>query len=110
MLDRLADRHEHLESLSRRQPMLIAKLRNRHALDEFQDKEGPAIGRRPRVQNFGDVGMIHQGQSLPLRLEAGQHFLRPHTRLDELYSDQPLHRRGLLRHPNRAHAPFANVF
>jgi hypothetical protein len=53
--------------------------------------------------------MIHQRQRLPLGLEAGDHLPRVHSGLDELERDQPLDRLLLLGHPDRAHAPFADV-
>ena len=54
--------------------------------------------------------MVHQGQGLPLGLEAGDDLLRVHAGLDELDGDQALDRLGLLGHPDRAHAAFADLF
>ncbi len=52
--------------------------------------------------------MIHQGQGLPLGLEAGDDLLGVHAGFDELDGDQSLDRLGLLGHPDRAHAAFAD--
>ena len=61
------------------------------------------------VEDLGDVGVVHQGQGLPLGLEAGEHLLRVHARLDDLQRHQALDRLGLLGHPDRAHAAFADL-
>jgi hypothetical protein len=108
VLDRLADRHKQLQPLPRRQLVRVAVARDRHALDQLHDEEGPAVGRRPGVEDPGDVRVVHQGQGLPLRLEARQHLLAVHPRLDQLDSDEALDRLGLLGHPDRAHAAFAH--
>jgi hypothetical protein len=54
--------------------------------------------------------VVHQGQGLPLRLEAGDHLSGVHAGLDELDSHEPLDRLGLLRQPDRAHAALAELF
>ena len=73
VLDRLADRHEQLEPLARRELLLVAVLGDRHALDEFHDEVRPAVVGRAGVEDLGDVRVVHQGQRLPLGLEAGEH-------------------------------------
>ena len=87
VLHRLADRHEQLQPLARRQAVVVAVLRDRHALDQLHDEEGPAVLRRPGVEDPGDVGMVHQGQGLPLGLEAGDDLAAVHARLDQLEGD-----------------------
>ena len=57
------------------QLVLVAVLGDRHALDQLHDEEGPAVGGRAGVEDLGDVGVVHQGQGLPLGLEAGEHLL-----------------------------------
>ena len=54
---------------------VVAVVGDGHALDQFHHEEGSARVGRAGVENLGDVGMIHQGQSLPLGLEAGQELL-----------------------------------
>ena len=44
------------------------------ALDQFHDEERPAVGGRAGVEHLGDVRVVHQGQRLPLGLEAGEHL------------------------------------
>ena len=53
--------------------------------------------------------VVHQGQRLPLGLEAGDHLARVHAGLDDLQGDQAPDRLGLLGHVDRAHAAFADL-
>ncbi len=53
--------------------------------------------------------MIHQGQRLPLLIEAGEHPLGVEAGADDLDGDAALHRRGLVGDPDLAHAPFAEL-
>ncbi len=48
-------------------------------------------------------------QGLPLRLEAGEHRLGVHPRLDDLHRHRPLDRLGLLGHEDAAHAAGADL-
>jgi hypothetical protein len=52
--------------------------------------------------------VVHQGQRLPLRLEASNDLFGVHAGLDELQRHQALDRFDLLGHPHRAHAAFAD--
>ena len=53
--------------------------------------------------------MVHHGQCLPLRLEAGDDLPGVHAWLDHFESDLPLHRLSLFGHVDRAHPSFANL-
>jgi len=87
VLDRLADRHEQLQPLARRQVVVVAVFRDRHAVDQLHDEVGPATphapllkggsrfcpplakggkGGRPAIENAGDIDVVHHGQRLPL--------------------------------------------
>ena len=110
VLHGLADLHEQLQPLPRRQAVLVAVLRDRHALDQLHHEVRPAGVGRAGVEDLGDVGMVHQRQRLPLGLEAGDHLLRVHARLDDLERDLALDRRRLLGHEDGAVAPFADRF
>ena len=44
----------------------VAILGDGDALDQFHDEVGPAALGRAAVQHLGDMGMVHQGQGLPL--------------------------------------------
>jgi hypothetical protein len=108
VLHRLANRDEQVEALGNRQSGLVAVLRDWHALDIFHDEEGPTLPGRAAVEHSGDVGMVHQGQGLPLRLEPGQDHPRVQACLDQLDGHLPAHRLGLLGQPHRAHASLAD--
>ena len=73
-------------------------------------KNGRPLVRESAIEHLGDVRVVHHGQGLPLGLEACEHGLRVHARLDQLERDLPLHRLGLLRDPDLAHAAFADPF
>ena len=108
VLDRLANRHEELQTLAEREPLLVAILGDRRPLDQFHHEKRTPRGRAARVQHAGDIGVVHHGQCLPLGLEAGQDGLGVHAGLDDLDGDGPLHRLGLLGQEDAAHASFAN--
>ena len=63
----------------------------------------------PASRTRGDVGVVHQGQRLPLGLEPGDHLLRVHARLDDLQRHLAADGRRLLGHVDDAHAPFADL-
>ena len=51
--------------------------------------------------------MVHDSQRLPLELEAPQHGLAVHSKLDDLERDTPAHGFALLGQVDRAHAALA---
>ena len=53
--------------------------------------------------------MVHHGQRLSLRLEAGDDRLRVHAQLDDLQRNLAAHGLLLLSHINHAHAAFADL-
>ena len=54
------------------------------------------------------AGMVHQGQSLALGLEARDHFAGVHPGFDQLERHAAAHGLLLLRQPDLAHAAFAD--
>ena len=108
VLHRLADRDEQRQPLARREPGPVAILGDRHALDQLHHEVGAAVG-LAGVQDLGDVGVVHQGQRLPLLIEAGEHPLGVEAGANHLDGDAALHRRGLVGDPDLAHAPFAEL-
>ena len=88
--------------------VLVAVLRDRHALDQLHHEVRPAGVGHAGVEDLGDVRVVHQRQRLPLGLEAGDHLPRVHPRLDDLQRDLALDRRGLLGHEDRAVAALAD--
>ena len=109
MLDRCADDQKQLDSLFRGETVLVAVLGDSDAADEFHDKVGPAIARRAAVKHSGDIAVIHQRQSLPLGLKAGDDFLRIHAWLDDLQRDFAHDGLGLFGHVDRSEPSFANL-
>ena len=53
--------------------------------------------------------MFHEGQGLALGLEPADDLLGVHAGLDELQRNHSLDGLGLLSHPDRAHAAFADL-
>ena len=109
VLDRLADLDEQLEPLVRGEIVLVAVIGDLHAAHQFHDEVGPARFGRARVENFGDVRMIHQRQRLPLGFEPGDDLLGVHAQLDDLQRHPPPHRFLLLGHIDDAAAAFADL-
>src|SRR5262249_37875469 len=64
VLDRLAHWDKQLEAFERREPVAVAVLGDRDALDELHDEVGVSGFGRPRVHDLGDIRVVHQGQSL----------------------------------------------
>ena len=63
----------------------------------------------PASSTRGDVGVIHQRQGLPLRLEAGDDLRRIHARLDDFQGHLAADRFFLLGHIDDAKAPLADL-
>ena len=78
--------------------VLVAIIGDADPAHQFHHKVGPARFRRPCVQHLGDVGMVHQRQGLPLRLEPGYHLPGVHAQLDDLESHPAFDRLLLLGH------------
>ena len=108
VLDGVADVDEQLEPLRGGQVVLVAELGDGNTLDQLHHEIGASRIGGPRIQHPGDVRMVHEGQRLSFRLEAGDHLGRIHPRLDDLEGDLAPHRPFLLGHVDDAEAPFAD--
>ncbi len=108
VLHGLADRDEQRQPLAGRQPGPVAIVGDRHALDQLHHEIGAALG-LPCIQDLGDVRMIHQGQRLPLLVEAGEHPLGVKAGANHLDGDAAVHGLDLVGDPDLAHAPFAEL-
>ena len=90
--------------------MLIAIVAQRYTLHQLHDEKRRSRLRRPRVQKLGYVRMVHHRDRLTLRIESRQYLLRlPSLDPNELQRHLAPHRLGLVRHPDRTHAPLANL-
>ena len=108
VLHRVANLHEQLQPVARRKLVLVAVLRDRHAVHQLHHEVRPARFRRAGVQHLGDVRMVHQRQRLPLGLETGDDLPRVHARLDHLQRDLAADRVLLLGHVDDAEAALAD--
>src|SRR6266699_875626 len=95
VLHRLA--HQNKES----QPFIgwklvpIAKIGDRHPIDQFHDEEWPPSFRRAGIQDLGDIWVIHSRQDLPLAFKPGDHLTSVESRLDDLERNLASNRLGL---------------
>jgi hypothetical protein len=109
VLDRLADRHEQLQPLARRQAVVVAVLGDGHAVDQLHDEIRPAGFGGPGIEDAGDVDVVHHSQGLALGLEPGDDLLGVHAGLDHLEGNLAADRVSLLGHEDRAHAALADL-
>ena len=89
--------------------VLVAVVGDLDAPHQFHDEVGPARFGGAGVEHLGDVGMVHQGQRLPLGLEAGDDLLGVHAQLDDLERHPAADRFLLLGHIDHAAAAFADL-
>ena len=109
VLHRRADLAEERQSFRQAEPVLVAVVGERDALDQLHDEERPAAVGGAGVEDPGDVRVVHQRQGLPLGLEPGEHRPRIHARLDQLERDLPLDRLRLFGEVDAPHPPFADL-
>ena len=95
VLHGLADRDEQLQPGPHREPLPVAVVGDRLALDQLHHEERLVGLGGAAVEDAGDVGVVHQGQRLPLGVEPGQDRPRVHADLDQLEGDLALDRLGL---------------
>ena len=110
VLHGLADGDEQFEPGPDRQPVAVAVVGDRLAFDQLHHEERLAGLGGAAVVNAGDVGVVHQGQCLPLGVEPGQDHARVHADLDQLERHLAVDRLGLLGPVDGAHAPLAEDF
>ena len=109
VLDGLANLNEKVQALGGGKIFLVAIVRDFDAADQFHDKVGPAGVGRAGLEDFGNVGMIHERQRLPLRFESGDNAPRIHTELDDLEGDAAADGVFLLGHVHHATSALANL-
>ena len=108
MLDGVADQREEFQTLPGGRVVVVAVLREGHAVDQLHHEVGPARLGGARIEDLGDVGMIHHRQGLLFGREARDHFPGVHARLDDLQGHLAADRLLLEGHVDDAHAPFAD--
>src|SRR5205814_8880339 len=78
--------------------MLVAIVGNPRAAHQFHDEERPAPFSRSGIEDSGDIWMVHQRQSLPLRLEAGDDLFGLHPEFEYLQGNPAADGFGLFSH------------
>src|SRR5579859_3737393 len=84
VLHRLADLDEQREAIAGRKLLLVAVVSDLDAPNQFHDEEWPPSIGRPRIEDPGDIRMVHQSQRLAFRLESGDHAFGVHAQLNNL--------------------------
>ena len=79
----MAHRREKFEAFSGIQEVPVAVVCDRDTGHILHDEVRTAAV-FSRIQYLGNVGMVHQGQGLTLRLESGDDLLGVHPQLDDL--------------------------
>ena len=87
VLHRVARLREQTQPLSHTKPACVAEVRDRVALHILHRKVRPTRRRQATIDHLRDVRMVHHRKRLPLLLEARDHALRVHARLDDLERD-----------------------
>ena len=90
--------------------LFVAMLGDRYALNQLHHEVRLPCAGDPAVQHAGDVGMVHDGQRLPFRLEPGDDILGGHSGLSDLQSRFSTNGLDLLGDVDHAHPALANDF
>jgi hypothetical protein len=109
VLDRSTRLDEQLQALACRELVTIAECGDRLARDVFHHEVRSAGVGGAGVEDFRDVGVIHQRKGLALGFEARNHVASVHAELDKLQRDGAADRVRLLAAPHDAHATFADL-
>ena len=106
----LADVDEQSKAFADGQLVIITVLGDRHAANQLHHEVRPARGGLAAVEHVGDIRMVHHGQRLPFRLEAGNDLPRVHAGLEDLERDAASDGLRLLGHEDNAEPALANLF
>ena len=109
VLDGTAHVAKQFEPFVGRQPVAVTVVGDRNPFDQFHDEVGTARFGGATVEDPSNVGVVHHRQGLPLGLEAADHLLGVHARLDDLQGHLAANRLLLDGHEDRAHAAFADL-
>ena len=69
----------------------------------LHDEKRAPFRRGPGVENFGDVGMLHERQGLTLGLESRHNGAGVHAHFNQLECDSTMKGRGLFGAPDLSH-------
>ncbi len=108
MLDGVTNREKQIQAFPGGQLVVVTITRDRNPLDQFHHEVGTSRLGRPGIENLGDIGVIHHGQRLPLRFEAGDHLPGVHAQFDDLQGHPAFDGLLLLRHVNHPKATLAH--
>lgn len=84
VLDRLAHIDEELETCGDSEGVTVAVPRDGDATHELHDEVRMALDRRPRIEDPGDMRMVHECEGSTFGLEPRHHVGRVHAGLDDL--------------------------
>ena len=59
VLDRLANLRHQFDAFARRQPVFLAVMGDFDPSNMLHHEEWPAALRRPGIEHFGDIGVVH---------------------------------------------------
>ena len=110
VLDGRAHLEEQFQPPPRGQVILVAERGHGRAPDQLHHEVRAAGGCRPAVEHPGDVGVVHEGQRLPLGLEPRDHLPRVHARLEHLQRDLAPHGPRLLGQEHYPEPAVADLF
>src|SRR5215470_4767597 len=86
---------------------LVAIAGDGNAGHVFHDEVGLTVGSGTGVEDFGDGGVIHDGEGLALGLETAEGRIVVHATAYEFESDIAADGSGLFGEPDLSHAAFA---
>src|SRR5262249_43126885 len=109
MLYRVADRRDQFHALPHGDVVLVAKVSDGYAFDQLHHEIWQTRGGSAPVEDLRDIGVIHDGQGLPLRLEASNHLARIQPALEQLQSDPAANGLCLLGDEDDAKTPFTDL-
>src|SRR5262245_38897748 len=88
--------------------MRFAVMGDGHSPNQLHYEVRTSVGGCTGVKNPGDIRMVHECESLPLRLESRDNLDHVGRQLHDLEGDVALHRAGLLRPVNGPHSASAD--
>jgi len=110
VLHGVADLREEREAVFDAEPVGRGEGGDGVALDVLYHEIRLARFGHARVEHARDVEVVHEGEGLPLGLEASQDHARVHAGLDDFERDAARDEGSLLGHPDRAEPALADEF